>query len=379
MTLAEAVNKTKAYLCLECGICTGSCPVSRVHAAFSPRLMVERALLLPSEEVLDDPEVWSCLTCGSCSVRCPSTVDYSEFTRQTRMGARDRGNLGRCTHAGTLSALMELGTKEFYRRQIDWLPPGVRISERGEVLYFMGCLPFFDIVFEHLDFPGKEIAAGAVRVLNALGVEPVVSDRERCCGHDFYWTGRLEEFKALGRANVQMIRDLGVKQVVFTCPEGYAMFRQVYPLFFGDLDVELVHLTELVARGLDQGVLQLGRFDHRMTYQDPCRLGRMLEIYDPPRKVLASLEGGELVEMGRTRADALCCGSSSWVNCTEVNKLVQVERLVEAAETDAEYLVTACPKCAIHLRCALKDLDSPPGIQIIDLTSLVAATLPEGE
>jgi Fe-S oxidoreductase len=129
----------------------------------------------------------------------------------------------------------------------------------------------------------------------------------------------------------------------------------------------------------------------RVTYQDPCRLGRYLGVYDAPRAVIDAL-GLELAEMAHNRHSALCCGTSCWTACGATNKALQENRLREARATGADLLVTSCAKCQIHFRCAMADGSSADGssgdgssadeaqIEIKDLVTLVAEALrPEGQ
>jgi heterodisulfide reductase subunit D len=371
----EIVESTKAYYCLECGICTGSCPVSRHHEAFSPRLMVERALLTGDEADLRERDVWSCLTCGTCSARCPATVDYSEFTRRMRVAARGADGEGVDTHAGVLAAMMELQARRACERDLSWISPDLRVAKRGKLLFFTGCLPHLNIVFGDMGVDTVAMANSAIRLMNACGRRPVVSPDERCCGHDLYWTGELESFRKLARMNLRMIEKLGATTVVFACPECCAMFAQVYPKLFGKLDFEVAHVTEFLAPRVAQGRLSFAERDSVVTYQDPCRLGRYLGVYDAPRRLLAAVPGLDLREMPRTRSEAVCCGSSSWVGCTRVNKSIQLERLREAAATGAATLVTACPKCNIHLACAARDGDLDEDIEIRFVTDLLSDAL----
>ncbi len=373
--LEETIQRTKAYYCLECGICTGSCPVSRYHPDFSPRLMVERALLRAEGLALEDREIWSCLTCGTCSARCPSLVDYNEFTRSTRVAARKDGHPGVDTHAGTVLAFMELQTKGAGERDLSWIADDLRTSRKGKVLFFTGCLPYFGVVFRDYGVDAVGMANSTIRLMNAAGVRPVVSPAERCCGHDPYWTGDAETMKTLARRNLRMIEESGARKVVFACPECYAMFKLVYPDFFGRLKFEVAHVTEFLAASVAKGKLAFGEMEGTVTYQDPCRLGRYAGVYDEPRELLAAVPGLELVEMPRARAEALCCGSSGWVSCTRVNKRIQLERLTEAAGTGASTLVTGCPKCNIHLACAARDGDIDDPIEIRFVTDLMAEAL----
>jgi heterodisulfide reductase subunit D len=114
-----------------------------------------------------------------------------------------------------------------------------------------------------------------------------------------------------------------------------------------------------------------------VTYQDPCRLGRHLGVYDPPRAVLGALPGIEVAEMPHTGRTATCCAGGTWSHCDRYVKRIQVERLREARATGAEVLVTACPKCRIHFRCAMKDpsLEGEIAIEMRDVAELVADAL----
>ena len=140
--------------------------------------------------------------------------------------------------------------------------------------------------------------------------------------------------------------------------------------FVRGMGLEVVFLLDLLSEKM--GDIRLNSRKTKVTYHDPCRLAKSDDIIDEPRKVLKSIPGLELAEMKRTGKDALCCGSSNWVSCSRVNKKIQVERLDEAISTGAQVLVTACPKCNIHLRCALRDEDCSGEIEITDAVTLVA-------
>jgi heterodisulfide reductase subunit D len=374
MSIEAIIRQTKAHYCLECGICTGSCPISRWNPKFSPRMMVERALLEPEDELYIDPEMWSCLTCKACSQRCPSTVDYQEFTRTTRQEAKAVGMAGVCTHAGTIQAIQELQTSDFYQKDTRWLKRGGKVAEQSEYLYFVGCLPHYQVIFEDLDVDSLNPARSTVKILNRLGITPIVSPQERCCGHDLYWAGDFDNFLTLAQHNLKMIEESGARCVVFSCPEGYATFKYLYPKFFKELKFEIIHIIELMADTIGSNGLKLKNVKKHVTYQDPCRLGRFMGVYDQPRTILKNIPGLHFTEMARSGPDALCCGSSGWINCTRVNKKIQLERLKEAVDTGAETLITACPKCTIHLSCAMRD-DPEMKIEIKDLTTLIAESL----
>ncbi len=376
MSLQAVVNRSRAYYCLECGICTGSCPISRYSASYSPRIFVERALLFDEMETLSDEGVWSCLTCGTCNSRCPSGVDYTEFMQEVRQRARKVGMDGVCTHAATLSALFELQKSPYFRKPTSWLGKNVKIRSRGDTYYFGGCLPFLSVIFKEIGFDGTQIGHSAVRLLNKIGIVPVVSEEEVCCGHDAYWTGETELAKEFAQRNIRLLKRLGVKRVIFSCPECYYMFKYIYPELLGKVNFEVVHILSLLSDNSDR----LGRrsYNKKVTYHDPCRLARYDSIIEEPRSLLSSIDSITFDEMERSGTETLCCGSSNWVSCSRVNKKIQVERLEEAIATGAEVLVTSCPKCNIHLRCALHDGDIERDIEIKDILTLLRESLGGG-
>ncbi len=377
MAFEREVNKTRAYLCLECGICTGSCPVSRFNPDYSPRLVVERALLLEEGESLHDKEIWSCLTCGTCDLRCPSTVDFTGFMRLLREKARGVGEEGVCTHAETLSALAELLLRPDFRRSPSWLGSGIRTKGRGKTYYFGGCLPFLDVVFRDIGFEGSRVANASIRLLNRIGITPAVSKTEVCCGHDAYWTGQTDTARALARRALEAVKKTGADRIVFSCPEGYRMFKDVYSDLVKKPGIEPVHILKLLAENSEK--LRFAPTPKKVTYQDPCRLAKGEDIIDEPRTLLGAVPELQLIEMKRSGRDSICCGSSNWINCSRVNKKIQVERLDEAIATGADTLLTACPKCNIHLRCALRDRDASGEIEITDLVTLLADSLGGGK
>lgn len=113
-------------------------------------------------------------------------------------------------------------------------------------MYFPGCLPFYDAAFDQLNIEGIEIARAAIKILNHLGIEPVVLENERCCGHDQYWQGDLSTFKSLAKLNLEILQKTGAKRIVTTCPECAWTLKHTYPEQVGNTGLEVVHLTELL-------------------------------------------------------------------------------------------------------------------------------------
>ena len=176
-----------------------------------------------------------------------------------------------------------------------------------------------------------------------------------------------------------MLKAAKAKRIITACPECARTLKIDYPEIVGDHGLEVIHFTELLAekdKYLEPGEGTIPNGEILVTFQDPCRLGRHLGIYDAPRKVIADVNM-KLVEMERTRKASLCCGTTCWTSCGQVSKNIQTERLIEAKSTGAELLVTACVKCQIHFRCAQNDpvLGEEIDIDIRDLATLVAERL----
>ncbi len=352
--------------CMECGLCTGSCPISRGLSRFSPRQMIKQAVLDPGGGLEKSREIWACLSCGACSERCPAEIDFPEFIGAHRQEARNAGNLPQESHHGILQAIAGLQTRKLKQQRTRWAQEAGTFADTGEYFYFVGCLPFFDVTFRYMNQSPLESSRSVLGLLNNMGIEPVISNHERCCGHDALWCGDHANFRKLATLNLEVIRTSGAKTVLFSCPEGYVTFKKYYPQYVGKLPFEVLHLTEFLARELpDAGLAFESHSQETITYHDPCRLGRLAGIYEAPRQLLASLPNTQLVEMERNRQNALCCGTSAWMECSTYSKAIQVDRMQEADQTGAQTLITACPKCQIHLKCAQSSMDS--NLKVVDL------------
>jgi len=375
----EIIKRSKAYYCLDCGKCTAICPVSNVRNGYSPRKLVTLTVNRSDDYVLQDAGLWSCLTCRMCQEICPSDVDYVVFTKLLRAEAKKVGEEGRCSHGGALHSLMKIMTAaELNQDRSGWLTPDLKTSKQGEYLYFVGCLPYFDLFFSDLKANSLDIARSTLKILNRLGIEPQVMSNERCCGHDLLWSGDVENFKKLAQHNLNQIKKTGAKKIITSCPECLMTLKIDYPELVGKVDYEVVHISEFLSDKLSQ--IRIKGFEKKITFQDPCRLGRFMNIYEAPRKVMQSIKGIELKEMKRSGNKAICCGTACWINCDSSSKRIQAERLKEAKSTGAELLVTACPKCQIHFKCAQSgsEKEKPPEelkIEIIDLTTLLSLAI----
>ncbi|MCJ7716426.1 MAG: (Fe-S)-binding protein [Anaerolineales bacterium] len=379
--LKDIIQSNRIWFCLDCGKCSSVCPITRhgIEPYTSPRLLVETAINLGRDAVLNDPLLWSCLTCNLCTEICPSQVSFSNFVQNVRKEAKDQNLSVNCTHSGVIQTWSRMmSDSDLMQNRLDWIDDGLQISEESDTVLFTGCLPYYDAAFSQLDIEGTEIARAALKILNYLGIEPIVLKDERCCGHDQYWQGDMNTYQKLGETNIQNLKGTGATRIVTTCPECAWTLKHTYPETIGDTGMEVYHLAELLAETdlVDTLLKNTDNGSKPVTYQDPCRLGRFSGVYQQPRELIQGL-GYEFREMSHNRKSSLCCGTSCWTSCGEVNKKAQVERLDEAKSTGAELLITACIKCQIHLKCAQKDpvLAEDIQIKIRDLTTLIAEHL----
>jgi Fe-S oxidoreductase len=316
-----------------------------------------------------------------CDQRCPAEVGYTALVQKLREISHRDGAEPDCPHGGALqSAMRMMATGGTQQDRLGWLSDDLKTeAKRGQVFYWTGCTMYYDAFFPEFEVTTLEGTRAALRLMNKLGVAPVVSPEERCCGHDLLWNGDRKNFDLLAKHNVKLVAESGAEVLVVSCAECLRTWKVDYEPYFEGKPPRIMHITEFLAEpGFGGPELKYkSNGETKVTFQDPCRMGRHLGIYDPPRQMLQSLPGVELVEMRRSATGAMCCAGGTWSNCDRFAKLIQVERLREARATGAETLVTACPKCQVHFRCTMKDPNLAGEIEIPmrDVAELVAGAL----
>lgn len=377
--VSQLLTTHDIYACQDCGKCSSACPVTLAGKPFSPRAMANAIIggSVASPEVVND--VWSCLTCGLCYDRCPSAVDFPDFIRDMRHIQKVCGQTGHEAHGGFFQSLMRTMTSPDLKiRHWQWLPEDIQTDPQSKTLFFGGCAPYFDTYFKsHLGVQTSGILVDSLRLLNFFDIYPAILSGERCCGHDLLWSGDKENFRRLARLNVEAIQAAGVEEVVTACPECYRTLSHDYPEQGIELKFKVTHIYDLAEREIDKGAIGFEKLDRNLTFQDPCRLSRLEGRPDLPRKLLHRLQPESFTEMKDRGISALCCGNCAWTGCDSYTKTLQVKRLRQARETGSDLLVTACPKCQIHLRCAMEDpfLGDEIKMEIMDLTTVLAKTI----
>jgi Fe-S oxidoreductase len=376
-SVTKNFGKHKVFYCLECGKCTAVCPVSDFDSGFSPRKMLADGIFYGGSNLISDNRLWSCLTCLLCSQRCPVDVQYSEYVRNIREEAYRQGQYGNPSHGSALLYIMEMTAAPGLKQsRTGWIDNKLKVGKKADVLFFTGCLPYYHEFFaKDFAFEPISIARDALKILNYLGIKPAVLDNERCCGHDLYWLGQDEKFEQLGRLNLKEIEKSKAKTIVTACPECAYTLKEIYKEKLGANSFEVKHISEIVAENL--GRLKFNDLDLEITFQDPCRLGRYLGIYDQPRESLKAIPGVRLYEMSHSKRGAICCGITNWMNCGTSSHQIQRSRLTEARDTGAKVLVTACPKCRIHFQCFQcgQGDNEKTNIELRDFTNIIASAI----
>ncbi len=375
---------SRCYYCLKC---TAGCP-SAPAMPYGPAQMVRLVQLGLKDELLESRSMWFCLHCETCGARCPNEISIAGLTRALReMAMEEKGEILQAD-AG-IKALRTLGEniiethnisaddnsqRLMWSENLERIPDGLEMKKGANTVYFVGCVSSF--------FPMTYIIPQAfVQILEETGEDfTALGGEEWCCGYPLLMAGMGAQAEETVRHNVARIREVGPKRLVTTCPACYHMWKHFYPEILGEeLGWEVVHSTQLLAELLDEGRIKLKATPRRVTYHDPCDLGRKNDLYDAPRRVLESIPELALKEMSDSRQDALCCGGGGNVetfNPELVGELSQ-RRLGQALETEAQVIVSACPQCERTL--AAEARREKARVRVMDLVEFVWRALDTSE
>lgn len=377
--IRQAITTHDVYACQDCGKCTSACSLTLSGKAFSPRVIANALIAGNITDESVTTGVWSCLTCGLCYDRCPSAVNFPEFIRDVRQVLRRDDPTEIEAHGGFFGSLARTMTApDLPVNHWAWLPDDITLDRDSDILFFGGCAPYFDVFFKrHLGTDTRKILVDSLRLMNFFDIHPALMADERCCGHDLLWTGDRDNFLKLARLNVDAIHRTGAREVVVACPEGFRTLARDYPALGIEIHFKVTHILELLEREIAKGAVGFKPLDRAITFQDPCRLARHPDTADLPRKLIRRLNPTAFTEMVDHGASAICCGNCAWTGCDAYSRALQVKRIDQARETGAQTLVTACPKCQVHLRCAMRDPfpEADLSLETVDLISLLAQTI----
>ena len=355
-------------LCYQCGLCTGVCPWNIVRNFPVRRIMRQAQLGLVDFE---DGDMWRCVTCQACVERCPRSVGIIDVIRALRRGITELGiakvpdslRITLKNIAGTGNPLGEPPeNRANWAKDLDIK----EYTEGTEWLYFTGCMASYDPQLQR-------IPRAIVNLLKKAQVDfGILGSRETCSGESVRKVGDEQLFQTLARTNIDTFKELGVKKIVTTSPHSYHTIKNEYPELGGNFEV--IHYSRLLTELIKEGRLKPAKeLNKKVTYHDPCYLGRHNGIYDEPRQILQSIPGIELIEMPRSRENSLCCGGGGggiWMETRKSERFADI-RLEEAIEIGASVLAVTCPYCMSLFEDSVLSLDKGDIIEIRDIAELL--------
>ena len=382
--------------CTECGRCQAACPAWSAGKPLSPKLLVmslrdgmfasagtllrrgmgdrspgDAPVLVPN--VIDPAVIWSCTTCGACVEQCPVDIEHVDAIVDLRRSQVEQGNMEPSLQDALQAIAVQgnsFGKSERMRarwtRQLGFTPTDAR-KEPVRYLWFVGDFASFDERLADL----SRVLAG---LLYDAGVDfGLLYEAERNAGNDVRRVGEEGLFQMLVEHNMAAFAGAQFDTIFTTDPHSFNTLRNEYPAF--GLDKPVLHYSELLAELLASGAIPVEPLGRRVTYHDPCYLGRHNRITDAPRRVLRSL-GCELVEMPRHGVNTFCCGAGGgriWMaDEPGAGERPSESRIREAMALGVDRFVVACPKDFTMYSDAAKTTGYDDRLQVIDLVQLVA-------
>jgi glycolate oxidase subunit GlcD len=367
--------------CIHCGFCRLGCPTFSVTQREGRNARGRNALayylMNGTVEVSSDlaEAFYSCTTCQTCTYFCPAQIKVNEIVESVRrkiyqeglvpaavLGVRDN-----ILKTGNVFASAKNDRVQIYPQALKEKALSGQLKPRAETLLFMGCVP------SYLDM---KMVPSLIAPLDAARVDyTTLAMEENCCGFPLFLMGS-DGFSSHAEQVMEKIRETGAKELVTPCAGCYKTFKKIYPKV-GDLGLEVYHSVTYLEKLVKEGRITFNKdLGARVTYHDPCDLGRAFKLFEEPRNILKGIPGLDFVEMARNRLQARCCGAGGGVqaNNPEMAVAMGAERVRDALAVGAEIIVSGCAACKDNLKKGAKAI--PKGergkIKIMDITELVA-------
>ncbi len=403
--------------CTECGRCQSQCPAWVTGKPLSPKQVIldlrdhafakapyllaasdddreklpdevkkeaERPLVGKDGGVIDPDVIWSCTNCGACVEECPVDIEHIDHIDGMRrhqvliesaFPVEAAGMLRNLENKGDPWGMGEMRRAEWIT-ELDFEIPVVdgKIDPEIEYLFWVGCAGA-------LEDRAKKTTKAIATLLHTAGVKfAVLGPAETCTGDPARRIGNEFVFSMLAQQNVETLNEAGAKKVVASCPHCFNTISREYPQLGGNYEV--IHHTQLLARLVAEGRLQpVTPVQEKLTYHDPCFLGRHNKVYTPPREILDSVPGVEATEMHRCKERGFCCGAGGarmWME-ERIGKRINTERIEEALALSPDTISTACPYCLVMLGDAVaakkSSGDAPDTLEVVDVAQLLARSV----
>jgi len=388
--------------CTRCGRCQDHCPAYLTEKPLSPKKLIQdlkdhmhrrapkvlqsRADGKPEESqvermhggVIEEDSLWACTTCRSCMDHCPVYIEHIDKI----IDMRRHRVLMESQFPEELTAAfkgLERNSNPWglgHDMRADWIQEldiPILAEYQGEdldLLFFVGCIRSYDD-------RNKKVALAMAKILNHLGIKfAILGMEEGCCGDPARRVGNEYLYQILAQTNIETFRRHGIKKIITTCPHCFNTLKNEYPQL--GFQAEVIHHTTFLKDQIQKGALTLNSpLNKKLTYHDPCYLGRHNGIFESPRDVLRSIPSLQLQEMRRTKKDSLCCGAGGgWMWMDEkIGKRINIQRLEDALTAHPEWIATACPFCVTMFDDAIKNTDRENELKIWDIAELVSLSL----
>jgi len=329
-------------------------------------------------DVIPEEAIWSCTTCRACQEICPVYNEHiNKIIDMRRNLILEQAKVPELAEP-ILTSIETRGhsCKGTTRTRTDW-EEGLEIKHLSEdsqvdLLFWVGCQP-------SLEDRSVKISQALAKILKAVGINfATLGTEESCCGDPARRMGNEYLFQMLAKQNIELLKSYNVKKIVTVCPHGFNTLKNEYPQFGGEFEV--IHHSQLIMQLIKEGRLKLKAGEtRRITYHDPCYLGRHNDIYDEPRRILRAVPGVDLVEMSRCRWNSFCCGGGGgrfWIEETSGKRISHV-RIEDVIETKADIVATACPFCMQMFEDAIKEKQMEESLRDLDIAELVAMLIEE--
>ncbi len=359
--------KSKVFMCMQCGMCTGGCPEAGI-TPFNIRMLVRKKQL---QREIEESIPWLCTSCGACTLRCPRDVKPSEMIVELRSGLVEDGQIPISIQKALEFTFVQKNPWGRPRaKRGGWLDEAdVEVPHISETdskrLLFICCIQAYDPRC-------MVIPVNVAKILKKGGLEfGILGKEEACCGNEIRRMGELGLFEELQEENAATFEKYGVKEIIALSPHCMNALKNEY----GDLGIKISHYTEVVADMVKRGALAFqGEYNQKVIYHDPCFLGKQNKIFDEPRNILRAIEGLELIEFSCSREISLCCeggGGRMFYEAESTYQRNSEKRVLEAMEKGADVLVTSCPFCMM----TLEDPATEKGLPVKEISEIIMEVL----
>lgn len=384
------------FVCTECGRCSDNCPANLTEKPLAPKKVIDdlkahlkgksHEILSPPKSaekkeegpktlvgtVLKEDEIWSCTTCAACQQACPVFIEHIPKI----VGVRRAQVLNESQFPQEVALVfknMENNNNPYgigYSSRADWCRDlGVKVLGEGgkaDLLFWVGCAGSFDE-------RNRKVSTAIVKILQAAGIDfAILGPEEGCCGDSARRIGNEYLYQTLAQANVEILKNYGVKRILTHCPHCYNTLKNEYSQFGGDY--ELIHTTTFISDLVARGKLSLKKeLAKNICYHDSCYLGRYNDIYAEPRSLLLGIGGVNVLEMSHKRQNSFCCGAGGgrmWMEET-LGTRINRKRVEEALALKPDIISSNCPYCLTMLTDGIKDANMDEKVQVLDLMELV--------